>query len=106
MLNGLPDEDPGTHKLRLSKRISIFFAGRAGGPDAEIPVAIGGGRLLANRIALQEKDCRHNHCGTESCEYSHVKKQPALQVLMRAGNASRASAKRSEAESTAVHKHV
>lgn len=75
MLNGLPDEDSSAHKLRFSKRISIFFASGTGGPNAEIPVAIVGGRLLANRIALQEKDHRHNHRGTESCQYSHAKKE-------------------------------
>lgn len=106
MLNGLPDEDSSAHKLRFSKRISIFFASGTGGPNAEIPVAIVGGRLLANRIALQEKDHRHNHRGTESCQYSHAKKGAALQVLMGAGNASRAFAKRSVTESTAVYRYV
>ena len=80
MLNGLPDEDSSAHKLRFNKRISIFFASRAGRPDAEIPVAIGAGRLLANRIALQENNCRHNHRGTESPEYSHEKKPEVLQA--------------------------
>ena len=80
MLNGLPDEDSSAHKLRFSKRISIFLASGTGGPDAEIPVAIVGGRLLANRIAPQEKNCRHNHRGTESSEYSHEKKPEVLQV--------------------------
>ena len=77
MLNGPPHEDSSAYDLRLNKRISIFFASGASDPDAEIPVVIGGGRLLASSIALQEKDRRHNHGGTESCQDSHAKKRPA-----------------------------